>query len=147
VTEAEELLQRYLKAQEDHHLDDLVSCWHPDVEVVHPMRPDRNWSGLETYRRQWALIWERQPASRFEVVTSDVIGNRIYLEALTEMSDGTMVPHMNILEVKDGMIYRARVYTDKPRRDGVTIDGYANDINPIAQSEASSAAPGHGRPG
>jgi len=132
MTETEALLQRYLKAQEDHDLDALVSCWHPEVEVVHPMRPDRNWSGLETYRRQWALIWERRPTSRFEVVSSDVIANRIYLEALTEMSDGTMVPHMNIMEVKDGMIFRARVYTDRPRRDGVTIDGYANEINPAA---------------
>ncbi|HUJ66320.1 MAG TPA: nuclear transport factor 2 family protein [Acidimicrobiales bacterium] len=132
MTEAEALLQRYLKAQEDHDLDALVSCWHPEVEVVHPMRPDRDWSGLDTYRRQWALIWERRPTSRFEVVTSDVIGNRIYLEALTEMSDGTLVPHMNILELKDGVIFRARVYTDRPRRDGVTIDGYADEINPVA---------------
>jgi hypothetical protein len=98
------------------------------------MRPDRNWSGLDTYRRQWALIWERRPDSRFEVVTSDVVGDRVYLEALTEMSDGTMVPHMNILEIKDGKIFRARVYTDKPRRDGVSIDDFAQEINPLADT-------------
>jgi ketosteroid isomerase-like protein len=134
MNEAEELLKRYLKAQQDHNLDDLLSCWHPEVEVVHPMRPDRNWTGLETYRRQWAVIWARQPASRFEVVTSDVIGNRVYLEALTEMSDGTMIPHMNILEIKEGKIFRARVYTDKPRRDGITIDGYTAEINPVSDT-------------
>jgi hypothetical protein len=39
---------------------------------------------------------------------------------------------MNILELKDGVIFRARVYTDRPRRDGVTIDGYADEINPVA---------------
>jgi ketosteroid isomerase-like protein len=132
VTEAEAVLRRYLRAQEEKDLDVLVSCWHPDVEVVHPMRPDRNWRGLDTYRRQWALIWQRSPESRFEVVAADTIGNRIYLEALTEMSDGTMIPHMNILEIEDGMIRRARVYTDKPSRDGVTIDGYAEAINPVA---------------
>ncbi len=132
TSEAEAVLQRYLKAQAEHDLDALVSCWHPEVEVVHPMRPDRNWSGLDTYRRQWALIWERQPNSRFEVVTSDVVGNRIYLEALTEMSDGTMVPHMNVLQVKDGKIWRGRVYTDKPRRDGVDIDGFAHEVNPAS---------------
>jgi ketosteroid isomerase-like protein len=132
VTDAEAVLQRYLKAQEEKDLDGLVSCWHPDVEVVHPMRPDRNWRGLETYRRQWALIWQRRPESRFEVVTADVIGDRIYLEARTEMSDGTMIPHMNILEIEEGRIRRARVYTDKPTRDGMTIDGYAQAINPVA---------------
>ncbi len=33
VSEAEDLLARYLQAQEDKDLDALVSCWHPDVEV------------------------------------------------------------------------------------------------------------------
>jgi YVTN family beta-propeller protein len=83
VSEAEELLARYLKAQQDKDLEALMSCWHPDVEVVHPMRPDRNWSGLDTYRRQWKLIWELTPHSRFEVVSTAVVGDRVYLEALT----------------------------------------------------------------
>jgi ketosteroid isomerase-like protein len=132
VSEAEDLLARYLQAQQDKDLDALVSCWHPDVEVVHPMRPDRNWSGLDTYRRQWKLIWELTPDSRFEVVSTAVVGDRVYLEALTEMSDGTMVPHMSVLQIKDGKIWRGRVYTDKPRRDGVDIDGFAHEVNPAS---------------
>jgi ketosteroid isomerase-like protein len=134
MTQADALLERYLKAQQDKDLDALVSCWHPDVEVVHPMRPDRNWTGLDTYRRQWALIWELTPDSRFEVVSTATVGDRVYLEALTEMSDGTMVPHMNILEVQDGMIRRGRVYTDKPTRDGVDIDGFAQSVNPTSEA-------------
>lgn len=130
MSQAEEVLERYLAAQRDKDLDALVGCWHPEVEVVHPMRPDRNWSGLDTYRRSWTLIWKLTPDSRFEVVSSAVVGDTIYLEALTEMSDGTMIPHMNVLEVKDGKIYRGRVYTDKPRHDGVDIDGYAHAVNP-----------------
>jgi ketosteroid isomerase-like protein len=133
MTQAEVLLDRYLKAQRDKDLDALVSCWHPEVEVVHPMRPDRNWTGLDTYRRQWALIWELTPDSRFEVVSTATVGDRVYLEALTEMSDGTMVPHMNILEIQDGMIRRGRVYTDKPTRDGVDIDGFAQSVNPTGE--------------
>jgi ketosteroid isomerase-like protein len=132
VDDAAAVLRRYLDAQEKKDLDALVECWHPEVEVVHPLRPDRSWKGTETYRRQWALIWERSPDSRFEVVSTAVVGNRIYLEALTEMSDGTMVPHMNILEVEGGRIRRGRVYTDRPVRDGVGIDGFAHDINPTA---------------
>jgi hypothetical protein len=68
------------------------------------------------------------------VVSTAVVGNLVYLEALTEMSDGTMVPHMNILEVENGMIRRGRVYTDKPRRDSVDIDGYAREVNPVADA-------------
>jgi hypothetical protein len=135
MSEAEALLQRYLAAQAAKDLDALVSCWHPGVQVVHPMRPDRNWSGLDTYRRQWKMIWELTPDSRFEVVSAAVCGNTVYLEALTEMSDGTMIPHMNILEIRDGQIWRARVYTDKPRRDGMDIDGYAHEVNPVPAAD------------
>jgi hypothetical protein len=131
VTQAEDLLRRYLKAQDDKDLDALVSCWHPDVQIVHPMRPDRNWSGLDTYRRTWAMIWDMTPDSRFEVVSAATVGeDTVYLEALTEMSDGTMVPHMNVFEIKDGMIWRGRVYTDRPRSDGMSIDGFAHAVNP-----------------
>ena len=45
--EAQALVDRYIKAQEDGDLEALVSCWHPDVEIVHPMRPDRSWSGRD----------------------------------------------------------------------------------------------------
>jgi len=128
--DAARVLQRYLKAQEDKDLDSLVSCWHPDVEVVHPLRPDRSWHGAETYRQAWALIWESNPQSRFDVVSADVVGNRIYLEAYVEHADGTMIPSMNILEVEGGRIRRGRVYTDRPVLDGVLLDDFVRDLNP-----------------
>jgi ketosteroid isomerase-like protein len=127
--DAATVLERYLKAQRDKDLDALVSCWHEDVEAVHPMRPDRSWRGRDTYRRQWARIWTMAPDTRFEVVSTAVSGNTIYLEALTETADGTMIPHMNVLEVEDGQIRRARVYTDTPTHDGVSMDDFTVRIN------------------
>ena len=43
-----------------------------------------------------------------------------------------MVPNMNILEVENGRIRRARVYTDTPVRDGVDMDRFVEDLNPSA---------------
>jgi ketosteroid isomerase-like protein len=130
MDDAAPVLDKYLKAQREKDLDALVSCWHPRVEVTHPLRPDRSWSGADLYRRQWDRIWQENPHSRFEVVSSGVIGNRIYLEALVEHADGTMVPNMNIMEVEDGQIRRARVYTDKVVHDGVDMDGFVRALNP-----------------
>jgi ketosteroid isomerase-like protein len=130
VDDAAAVLSRYLRSQSTKDLDGLVSCWHDDVEVVHPLRPDRSWQGIDTYRRAWARIWANNPESRFEVLSADVVGDRIYLEALVEHADGTMVPNMNILEVEGGKIRRARVYTDVPRRDGVSLDTFVEDLNP-----------------
>jgi ketosteroid isomerase-like protein len=136
--DANAVLRRYLKAQEDKDFEALMSCWHSDVEVTHPMRPDLSWRGLETYRRAWARIWEINPHSRFEVVSSAVAGNRIYLEALVEHADGTMIPNMNILEVENGKIRRGRVYTDRPTRDGVNMNAFVRDLNPVNQPERAS---------
>jgi ketosteroid isomerase-like protein len=130
VDDAAAVLARYLHAQSTKDLDALVSCWDVDVEATHPLRPDRSWRGNDTYRRAWARIWANNPTSRFEVVGADVVGNRIYLEALVEHADGTMVPNMNILEVEDGKIRRARVYTDVPQRDGVNMDSFVEHLNP-----------------
>ncbi len=127
--DAAAVLRRYLQAQTDKDLDALVSCWDPDVEVVHPLRPDRSWSGIDTYRRQWARIWEGNPDHTFELVSAAVVDNRIYLEALVEHADGTMVPNMNILEVEHGRIRRGRVYTDAPLRDGVDMDRFVLELN------------------
>ncbi len=130
MNDAAAVLRRYLQAQQDKDIDALVSCWHPDIEAVHPLRPDRSWHGVDTYRRAWSRIWEQNPRSRFEVVSSAVVGDRIYLEALVEHGDGTMVPSMNILEVEGGQIRRARVYTDTPMRDGMDMDRFVEGLNP-----------------
>ena len=87
-------------------------------------------TGRQTYRQAWALIWESNPQSRFDVVSADVVGNRIYLEAYVEHADGTMIPSMNILEVEGGRIRRGRVYTDRPVLDGVLLDDFVHDLNP-----------------
>ena len=84
MSDAQDVLDRYLRAQEEKDLEALVSCWADDIEAVHPMRPDRSWSGIDTYRRAWSTIWANKPASRFEVISADVVGDRIYLQALVE---------------------------------------------------------------
>jgi ketosteroid isomerase-like protein len=130
LDDASAVLKRYLQAQQTKDLDALVSCWHPDIEAVHPLRPDRSWQGVDTYRRAWARIWANNPNSRFEVLSSDVVGNKIYLESRVEHAGGIMVPNMNILEVEDGQIRRARVYTDIPQSDGVNMDRFVGGLNP-----------------
>jgi ketosteroid isomerase-like protein len=127
--DAAAVLQRYLRAQRERDLEALVSCWHDDVEITHPLRPDRSWRGVETYRRAWERIWATNPQSRFEVVSAVAVGGTIYLEALVEHSAGVMAPNMNVLEVEDGQIRRGRVYTDTPQHDGVDMDTWVEDLN------------------
>jgi hypothetical protein len=128
VSEAEDLLQRFVKAKEDRDLEALVACWHPDIEAYHPLRPDRSWSGLDTYRKAWAAILSN-PQSPWELVHADVVGNRIYSETVTRHTDGTLVPCFSILEVEDGKIRRARVFTDRPTHDGKSMDQWVDEMD------------------
>jgi hypothetical protein len=128
MSDAEDVLRRYVQAKEDRDLEALVACWHPDIEAYHPLRPDRSWSGVETYRRTWAAILAN-PDPPFELVHADVAGNRIYSETVTRHADGTLVPCFSILEVEDGQIRRARVYTDRPTHDGRSMDAWVDELN------------------
>lgn len=130
MDEAKAVLERYIKAQEEGDIEALVSCWHPEVEAVHPLRPDRSWQGRESYRRFWARQWSGSRRGRNTILIAEAVGSRIFLEGVTEHEDGTLVPNMNIFEIEDGMIRRARVYTDVPRSDGVSMDAFVNSMNP-----------------
>jgi ketosteroid isomerase-like protein len=139
MNETEAVLRRYLRAQLTDDLEALVSCWHPDVEAVHPLRPDLSWRGIDTYRRNWERIRAGGPRGRWSPVCTAVAGNRIYLETVTEHHDGTVVPCVSILEVEDGLIRRARVYTDRQVRDGVSLDQFGEQVS---RAEQARSAPG-----
>jgi hypothetical protein len=46
-----------------------------------------------------------------------------------------MVPCVTIMEVEDGKIRRARVYTDRPVADGLSMDGWVHEMNDGAGTE------------
>jgi hypothetical protein len=128
LSDAEDVLRRYVNAKEERDLEALVACWADDIEAYHPLRPDRSWRGIDTYRRAWAAILSN-PEVPFELVHADVVGNRIYSETLTHHNDGRVVPCFSILEVENGKIRRARVYTDVPRHDGKSMDDWVDEMN------------------
>jgi hypothetical protein len=121
------LFERYLQAQRAKDLRALGELWHADCVGIHPLRPDRGWQGLDANLRLWARIWGANPDGRFEVVSSALTPERIYLEARIELPDGTTVPSVTVFEVEDGKFRECRVYTDLPRRDDVAIDEFIDD--------------------
>jgi hypothetical protein len=130
--EAEAVLQRYIEAQEAFDLELLMSCWHPDVEIEHPLRPSRGWRGSETYRKIWAAHFAS--GTRNEIVSTSVNGNHLYLEAVMAHSDGGRTPNMNVFDIEDGMIRRGRVYTDVPVLDGRKITDFDEDREAATRS-------------
>jgi hypothetical protein len=130
--DAAAVLQRYIDAQETLDLELLMSCWHPDVEIEHPLRPDRGWHGSDTYREIWAAHFAN--GTRNEIVSTSVDGNHLYLEAVMAHTDGGRTPNMNVFDIEDGMIRRGRVYTDVPVHDGRRITDFDEDREAARES-------------
>jgi hypothetical protein len=125
----ETILQRLIKGHEEKDLEAVMSCWHPDIEAVHPMRPDRSWKGAETFRRFQKQIWDTDPDQHYRIVSCGVIGNVLYVESLTGHKDGTLVPCVSIQEVENGKVRRMRVYTDSPRHDGISMNAWVDEMD------------------
>jgi hypothetical protein len=128
-----DLLGRYLEASLRKDLEAMASCWHDDGEGIYPLRPDREWRGMDGFRRVWSRMWDQNPGSRYEVLATGAGAAHFFIEARIELPDGNLVPSVNVFEVTDGKIKTVRVYADLPTRDGVAIDDFI-----------SNRAPGHG---
>jgi hypothetical protein len=129
MSDTEAVLQRMIKGHLEKDLDLVMTCWHPDVEAVHPLRPDRSWRGADTFRRNQEVIWERDPAKHWQVVSSGVVGSRFYLETVTGFANGTLIPCISVQEVENGAVRRQRVYTDRPTNDGFSMNSWVDDLN------------------
>jgi ketosteroid isomerase-like protein len=127
MSEAAELMNRLAAALEGGDIDTLVACWHPDAEAVHVLRPDRSWQGRDFYRKVMGRTNTTGERNRVEVKDRGlgVTGDRFYLETLVHQDDGIPVPCVAIYIMKDGLVRWARVFTDKPKRDGQTMADWA----------------------
>jgi hypothetical protein len=123
------VLARLEQAMRAKDIDATMACWHPDVEARHMLRPDRSWHGAETYRELQSRIWDANPSNRDEIVSSGAAGNLIFFETVTHHTDGSAIPCITIMEIEGGRIRRARVYTDVPRHDGMSMDNWVEDMN------------------
>lgn len=129
MSDATALRDRWVQANEERNLEKLLSCWHPEVETVHMIRPDRSWRGIDVYRRAITRIWEGGEALKERHVASAVAGNIVFVETMTTHADGTVVPCLSIFEVEEGVIRRARIYTDVPSHDGLSMDAWVKELN------------------
>ena len=75
-----QLLERLLRAMNDHDLEGLVSCFADDYVNETPAHPDRGFQGLEQMRRNWTMIFGGVPDVRAQVTRSAVDGDTVWTE-------------------------------------------------------------------
>jgi ketosteroid isomerase-like protein len=75
-----QLLERLLRAMNDHDLEGVVSCFADDYVNETPAHPDRGFQGLEQVRRNWTMIFGGVPDVRAQVTRSAVDGDTVWTE-------------------------------------------------------------------
>lgn len=113
---AEAMVDRLLRATNDHDVDAVVACFAEDYENETPAHPARSFRGRAQVRRNWEQIFAFVPDLRAEVPTRAVDGETAWTE--WEMTgtrrDGT-AHHMRgvvVFGVHDGVADWARFYLE-----------------------------------
>jgi ketosteroid isomerase-like protein len=122
----QEMVDRLVRATNEHDLDAVAACFAEDYENETPLHPARSFRGREQVRRNWEQIFAFVPDLRTEVLRRAIDGDTAWTE--WEMTgtrrDGT-AHHMCgvvLFGVRGGVAHWARFYLE-PVDDGAgTVD-------------------------
>ncbi len=120
------MVDRLLRATNDHDLDALVACFSEDYENETPAHPARAFRGREQVRRNWEQIFSFVPDLRADVKRTAIDGDTAWSE--WEMTgtrhDGTAhcMRGTVIFGVRDGVAHWARFYLEPVDLSAGTVD-------------------------
>jgi ketosteroid isomerase-like protein len=120
------LVERLVRATNDHDIDALVACFAKHYVNATPAHPDRGFVGNDQVRRNWEQIFAFVPDVRAEVIRLSVDGDTAWTE--WEMTgtrrDGS--PHcmrgVILFGVRDGVAHWARFYLEPLDEGATTVD-------------------------
>lgn len=121
-----EMVDRLLRATNEHDLDALVGCFAEDYENETPAHPARGFRGSAQVRRNWEQIFAFVPDLRAEVTRSAVDGELIWTE--WEMTgnrrDGSAhrMRGVVIFRVEEGVARWGRFYLEAVELSSGTVD-------------------------
>jgi limonene-1,2-epoxide hydrolase len=146
------VIENMKRAVDDHDLDALGECFHPDYLSEQPFHPDRTFRGREQMRKNWTQIFQGVPDIQADVLRYAVDGNTIWTEWAMHGTRFDGVPAnmamVTIGGVEDGQIVWMRLYLE-PVTSGAGIDASVREqMAPQGSGGApnpESASPGGNR--
>jgi uncharacterized protein (TIGR02246 family) len=123
---AQAMVERLVRATNDHDVDGVAACFAEDYENVTPVHPARSFRGREQVRRNWEQIFAFVPDVHAEVRRSAVDGDTAWTE--WEMTgtrrDGSAHQMRGVVMfgVRDGVAAWARFYLEPVDAGSETVD-------------------------
>lgn len=133
----EAVMDRLLKAINDHDFDEFLDCFDPEYRSETPAHPQRAFSGRDQVRRNWVDLFEHVDdlQAQKERMVSD--GDTFWLEWQVRgtLPDGNMnLVGVSIAGVSDGRIQWGRMYMEPIQEtDDVTWE----EFHEVQTSETS----------
>jgi ketosteroid isomerase-like protein len=125
------LVERLVRATNDHDIDALVACFAPEYENETPVHPARGFHGRDQVRRNWEQIFAFVPDVRAEVLRCAVDGDTAWTE--WEMrgtrKDGSthLMRGVILFGVRDDVTQWARFYLEPVDEREATVDDAVRD--------------------
>jgi ketosteroid isomerase-like protein len=126
MDEAQAMVDRLLKATNEHDVAGVAACFAEDYENETPAHPARSFRGREQVRRNWDQIFAFVPDLRADLTRSAVDGKTAWTEwdMTGTRRDGT-AHHMRgvvMFGVRGGVAQWARFYLEPVDQDAATVD-------------------------
>jgi ketosteroid isomerase-like protein len=129
--EAAEMVDRLLRATNDHDVGGVAACFAEDYENETPAHPGRSFRGREQVRRNWEQIFAFVPDLRAALLDSAIDGETAWTE--WEMTgtrrDGSR-HHMRgviVFDVREGLATRARFFLEAVEESSGSVDDAVRD--------------------
>jgi ketosteroid isomerase-like protein len=120
------MVHRLRRAVDDHDLDAVVDCFHPDYRNETPAHPDRGFHGQEQVRANWERIFAGVPDITADVMRTAVAGDVVWSE--WEMRGTRRDGHHHLMRgvvifgVTDERATWARFYLEPVEADAGGVD-------------------------
>lgn len=141
------VIDRLLKATNDHDLDALVGCFAPDYVNETPVHPLRGFSGSEQVRRNWTQILAGVPDLVAEITRWAQDGDTIWAEWQMSGHRADATPHLMrgiiIFTVTDDRIAAARFYLEPVESSSGDVNAAVHAaLNPTSHETVSTQMAG-----
>jgi ketosteroid isomerase-like protein len=121
-----EVLDRLQRAMNEHDLDALLACFHPDYQSEQPAHPERGFGGLEQVEKNWAALFSGISDFRAELLAAAVEDDTVWAEWhwTGTRADGSALDlrGVTLFGAEGGEIAWARLYMEEVEEAGEDID-------------------------
>ena len=125
-------------AMNQHDLEAMLQCFHPDYRSEQPAHPNRGFGGKEQVRKNWSAIFESFPDFEADLLRHTVDGGTVWSEWHWTATGLNMVG-VTLLGVEEDRIVWGRLYMEPIEEDSENIDEAVKRMTAGGRQEANES--------